>query len=487
MLNTMNTSQPESSSSHSEPPFREHPLRAALNDEMHARPFIEVDGPQRIVHLVLWFPKTSGQRSDRDQGDAVLQSLCAALSLPAAPTGSRHWVVALPAKDTDQSAGSNRRTCGQLKWERHGEFATLLLQIPDAAADAPIDAPSAFAMDLHQVLPAQWLQTLPVDVIAATLVRVVQQHDAYDQADWRARAYGPHPVLGVQVGGGQARVYTDFRIGDTGLCRYLLVNQDSNPRLLGREAQRLCELEAYRMMAMLGFPVAQTTGRALDQIEQRLAVLSEQLARAPRDADGALLAEVSDEALELERLATTTAFRFGASRAYHALVKRRLQDLREQRISGLQTLSGFLDRRLGPAMATCESVDRRLHDLAARVHQANELLRARVDIEREQQNQMLLNEMNRRGELQLRLQHTVEGLSIAAITYYAAGLIGYGAKAAKTMGWTLAGLPINPDLVTGLAILPVGVMVAWFTHQLRNKLTRDLPGGQHAAGAKLNS
>jgi len=106
-------------------------------------------------------------------------------------------------------------------------------------------------------------------------------------------------------------------------------------------------------------------------------------------------------------------------------------------------------------MATCSSVEKRLLDLSERVARASDLLRTRVDIAREQQNQTLLASMNRRARLQLRLQQTVEGLSIAAITYYVVGLVGYGAKAAKE-----SGIPLSVEIVTGASI-PVVALVMW--------------------------
>jgi hypothetical protein len=104
-------------------------------------------------------------------------------------------------------------------------------------------------------------------------------------------------------------------------------------------------------------------------------------------------------------------------------------------------------RRFEPAVATCQTVSARLHDLSERVAQASGLLSTRVDIARERQNQALLSSMDRRAKLQLRLQQTVEGLSVAAIVYYVAGLVGYVTKGAKA-----GGLPLNADLVIGLAV-----------------------------------
>lgn len=64
----------------------------------------------------------------------------------------------------------------------------------------------------------------------------------------------------------------------------------------------------------------------------------------------------------------------------------------------------------------------------------------------EKQNQAVLESMNRRAELQLRLQQTVEGLSVAAITYYVVGVIGYAACGLEELG-----LGVNPKLIMGLS------------------------------------
>jgi uncharacterized membrane-anchored protein len=166
--------------------------------------------------------------------------------------------------------------------------------------------------------------------------------------------------------------------------------------------------------------------------------------------------------------------RFGASRAYHALVTTRIAELREQRIQGLQTFDEFMTRRLSPAMATCATVSQRLHDLSERVAQASNLLSTRVDIARQQQNQALLVATAHRAKLQLRLQQTVEGLSLAAIVYYLAGLVGYGAKALKA-----AGLPLSPDLVTGLSVPLLALGTWWVLRRVHHRFSDDEPSASH--------
>lgn len=424
--------------------FPQHPQRLALNNEVHARPFIVLDAPARLAMLTVWFDGPPG-----DAEYAHLAELCVHFGVAPPASGVRHF---------NADFGGFR-----FKWERHGEFATLMVHCPGADADAP------FAPDAAQALPAHWLAELPGQVIAAVHLTLLPDSEALQSPRCRARWFAHPPIIGVEVGGGAMRAYTDFHVAEDGFSRWLLVDAGGDAHQLGRDAQRLCEIEAYRMMAMLAFPLAQSVGKELDAIEQDLGRATVALASAAADDDATLLASLADQAVRIERLAHRTSFRFGATRAYHDLVQRRLRDLREQRLPGLQPASVFLDRRMGPAMATVDSVGRRLDDLARRLTRANALLRARVDLNREQQNQRMLDALNRRGELQLRLQQTVEGLSVAAITYYATGLVGYLAKAAKS-----AGAPVNADVVAGLAVLPLALAVAWFTHRLRRHLTSDL-------------
>src|SRR5690606_22274366 len=172
-----------------------------------------------------------------------------------------------------------------------------------------------------------------------------------------------------------------------------------------------------------------------------------------------------------ERSGASVGFGLGAARAYRALVRQRGAELRQQRLSGLQTLTAFLERRFDPAMAFCESVGRRIETVAQRIARAITLLGTQVESGREHQNQQLLAAMNRRARLQLHLQQTVEGLSVAAITYYGAGIAGYLFKAMKSLGW-----PVDPDLATGLSIVPIAIAVALGVRHIREGIRRRLGG-----------
>jgi uncharacterized membrane-anchored protein len=165
-----------------------------------------------------------------------------------------------------------------------------------------------------------------------------------------------------------------------------------------------------------------------------------------------------------------THSRFSASAAYFQLVDRRIGDIAESRLSGLQTIGEFIERRLSPARATCEWATRRQDALSQRVSRISNLLRTRVEIEQQQSSQALLETMNTRQGLQLKLQATVEGLSVAAITYYIVGLVSYLAKAAHGIGW-----PWSAESTAAAAIPVVGLAVWWSLRNLQSRVFRDKP------------
>jgi uncharacterized membrane-anchored protein len=111
-------------------------------------------------------------------------------------------------------------------------------------------------------------------------------------------------------------------------------------------------------------------------------------------------------------------------------------------------------RRYDPAMRTVKSAEARLRSMAERAQRAAELLRTRVDVERSAQNQKLLESMDKRADLQLRLQRTVEGLSVVAISYYAVNLATYAAYPLTEH------LHISKGVATAIAT-PLVVLLVW--------------------------
>ncbi|HET7776402.1 MAG TPA: DUF3422 domain-containing protein, partial [Azospira sp.] len=281
--------------------------------------------------------------------------------------------------------------------------------------------------------------------------------------------------VATTVADGAAWVVSDFQLHD-GWSRFLVLDERLRHRQAGRTVQRLLEIETYRMMALLAFPVAKEVGRLLARVEGELADLMERMgeARSPED-ERLLLARLTRLAAEVEQSVTRTAFRFGAAEAYYALVQQRIRELREHRLNGFPPISEFMDRRLAPAINTCLSVARRQTDLSTRIARKSALLRTRVDIELERQNQELLGQMNRRAKLQLRLQETVEGLSVVAITYYASQLVSYLAKGlSKTL------MPqLSPEIASALSIPLIAAVVAVSIRRMRRALaTEELEQGE---------
>jgi uncharacterized membrane-anchored protein len=252
-------------------------------------------------------------------------------------------------------------------------------------------------------------------------------------------------------------VFTDFAIHADGSSRMVLLADGLPSRRLGRLVQRLLEVDTYRMAALLGLPEARESSALLSVAERELAALAEAIRLAGRDEEPQLLDRLTRLAGQVESHYAATHARFSASAAYFELVDQRLQDIGEAKLGGLQTLGEFIDRRLSPARATCAWSVRRQDALSQRVSRISNLLRTRVEIEQQQSSQALLGTMNRRQDLQLKLQATVEGLSVAAITYYIVGLVSYLAKGAQALGW-----PFSAEATAACAI-PIVAGAVWLS------------------------
>ena len=429
--------------------LREHPLRSELDREFHARPFERLETPCLIAHLAL----LSGAGSEAIAQDrAHVARLCQRYQNPPPAADAVHLSV---------DFGPFR-----LKWERHSEFSAYTLIRPTPPGLAP------FAATALQLLPPEWLGEMPGEVLVATCLDLRLQPQPPLGLEAVRELFGTHEVMGCQSADGAATVWSDFRVRSDGFTRLLVLNHCLRTTQAGRLIQRLLNIETYRLMAMLAFPLARQVGGEITRIEHRLTDLTHDLhqhdlhQQADLEQDHALLTELSALAAEMERITASTSYRFGASRAYYNLVERRIDELRESRLPNTQTLREFTERRLAPAMRTIASVCERQDSLATRIARAANLLRTRVDVALEHQNRDLLHSMDRRADLQLRLQETVEGLSVVVLSYYLVGLVSYTAKALSKLG-----LPLNPDLMTGLAIPMVVGVVAVGMRRLKQRLS----------------
>jgi len=419
----------------------EHPRRLSLNEEMHARPPEAISAPAQVSYFAFLADEPEQARQWRRIADLCLE---------------RH--IEPPRSDAIHFAadfGSFR-----LKAERHTEFIRLNIMV-EAQATAPMTIRS-----VADCLPAGWLDEVGGQLLVAANIAVAGGDETGSSAS--DQFFAGHTVIGSDVAGGGGTAMTDLRIGADGASRFLVVNRTMTPRQCGRMIQRLVEIETYSMLALLALPVARALSRSLANQERELAQVTGSLASGEID-DMALLERLTRLGAAVDSSNADQHYRFSASRAYYDLVRRRIDELRENRIAGLQTFKEFMERRLAPAMATCKSVSDRLEALSQHVERATQLLSTRIAIARERQNQEILATMNRRVALQLRLQQTVEGLSVAAISYYVVGLIGQFAA-----GATVAfGIDVRPGIVVAASIPLVIAAVAFGVRRLRMRALRD--------------
>ncbi|MES2257497.1 MAG: DUF3422 domain-containing protein [Pseudomonadota bacterium] len=427
-----------------------HSLRVPLAAEIHSRPFLKLDAPELVSHFAVYRNGDTGSGAPTGHTQhATLAALC------------KHFGVAGPAQEAKYFYHDFGRF--RLKWECHTEFSTYTF------AERPLETMATEEAFEHMPvthLPQEWLLTLQGKLMVAAHV-VLERGTA--PVETLQRVFEGTTLAGSQVMQG-GELWSDFAIQSDGFSRFVIRDVGMRAQQSGRLVQRVLEIETYRMMALLGLPQAHHAAPALNAIESELVTLAGAMVQTDTaqgdsgSADGAteqaLLGQITRLAARIEKLSLETSYRFSASKAYFRLVNARIEELREMRVEGCPTVGEFMDRRLTPAMNTCEALASRQEALARRVANTNDLLRTRVGIIQEQQNRKILQSMNARAAQQLRLQQAVEGLSVAAISYYVVGLIGYSTKAAKALG--LVG---NPEVVIGLMV-PVVAAGVWLS--LRN-------------------
>lgn len=425
--------------------------RLTLHNEVHSRPTGEVTLPA-IVHYVAVF----NDAVTREQAYDHLIQLPAAAELNVEQLNEQFLQIPLKS--------------GVLKWERHTEFTRYVVYQTVTAQQAfeAINQPEA-GLD---ILPQGWLANIPGRTCVAARLIVLPDPLTDPQMTLRsARQWlGSNPIVASMIGvDGHSLAVSDFQIDGSGFERFLVFAPlDSSPTRVGRVVQRVLEVETYRMMALRGLPVAKGLSPQLTIAEKQLASMTV-LLEDKDTPDQKLLDELISLAARIEQAIALNLYRFSATRAYDAIINQRIAELRENPVMGTQTMGDFMRRRLSPAIATVASTSDRLMSLSERISRTSSMLRTRVDIATEDQNQSFLEKLTRGQALQLRLQSTVEGLSIAAISYYVVSLILYLAKSAQA-----AGLPVKPEVATGISI-PFVIFVVWrLVRRIHKRLHKDL-------------
>ncbi|MEN9464829.1 MAG: hypothetical protein RL217_1010 [Pseudomonadota bacterium] len=411
-----------------------HPLRSTLYEELHSRPSPSIARPCQVTHFTLLL--------SHGEDLAYVADLCRRFSVP------------VPAEESSclyQDFGGF-----ELRWERHMEFAnlTFITQNPDSSQIGAL-----------AYVPKDWLADMPGElVVALNLVFIDKEPSAAELVHF----FEQQRTAGSDVMDEKAKVWTSFKLHSDGFGRVLAYNKTLNPYQCGRFMQRLCEVETYRLMSLLALPLARSTGHDLREAEDKLALLNQKVADIHSNEDERdLLQELSQLAAQVEHYRSASNYRFSAAVAYHDLVNNRLKQLKEAPLEGMQSLKEFLERRLTPGIKTCNSVRDRLEDMSRRITRTTSLLRTRVDLSISQQNQDLLSSMNKRSQVQLRLQQTVEGLSVVAISYYLVSLLGF-----VYQGLATAGLKLDDAILKGWSAPVVLLAVYWAVRRIRSYIVQ---------------
>jgi uncharacterized membrane-anchored protein len=417
--------------------FDAHPQRHAVLGELHARPFRLAEAPRVFLHYA--FSVSAGEAATADR--QMIESLCRASGQSGPSPDARHHVLSFGG--------------GSLKWERHSEFTTY-------AWDGPLDGTARPFSEtvIGHPFGTSFVQPGPL-LVATRLELLIDTGSGLQSA---LALFDPASLSVAEATDRRATIATDFLADGDGRTRILVLDKGLAPNQAGALVQRLLEVETYRAYALLGLPEAQRVAPDVRRIEVGLA----EITAAIRETEGLaanrdLLGKLSQLTADLEAGAAASSYRFGASRAYYSIVADRLGAIGEASVPGYPTWASFLLRRMSPAMRTIEVTEERQSNLSSKLSRAAQLLRTRVDIDLEQQNRELLESMDTRAKLQLRLQQTVEGLSIAAISYYVIGLLGYLFKAAKEAHL----MPLDPSVATGISVPIVVGILYWVLRRIR--------------------
>lgn len=419
-----------------------HPLREKLYNELHNRPFRSISNPAQITHIAI---QHEGKLKQKEHD--FISLLC------------NRFQVSLPAKTMPcfyQNFG-----LFSLRWERHMEYSTYTIIHEAPLTNLP------FVKNAIDYVPSDWLDHMPGNVIAALHLVIepknMTSETTIDQYFDNMRLTASAPYNGL------AKVWTSYKLHDDGFGRFLVFEQALSPEQLGRLVQQLLQLDTYRLMATLGLPLAQAINTELNQLDLQLQQVTTCIALGKDSDDRELLTQVSEIAAKIEDYRSQSNYRFSATNAYYDVVLQRMEELKEDEINGHMTLQEFLMRRITPAVKTCQTAANHLEDISRRVNRASDLLRTRVEMLLQEQNQKLLKSMNRRAFIQMRLQQTVEGLSVAAISYY-------GMQLFETMLSSLPSLGIeyNHELVSGFAVPVVIGLVFVSTRIIHHRLMKNL-------------
>jgi uncharacterized membrane-anchored protein len=420
-----------------------------IHQELHARVAEPVTTPCRIRHSAYLLP--SGDPASRDAVRQSFEHIATALSIP---KENILWSERSGRVETALTESSRLRVV----WELHTEFysyTTFHMTDPARVSETALVPPFTFP-----AMPTLGTKLVDLDMVVMPGVDLTETLGAF---------LGSTPLYGGMVVGGQGRVWTTFKVDEWGQGRYVIRAGDLGPGRLGRLIRRLVEIENYYHLILLPLDEYRALVGPLRALEDRVARRSQDVAAALSGPESGLdvehewLVSVTGDLAELTHLSERVRHKISAAESYYAILDERLRWLREQTGEGFQTLAEFLTARVAPAVRNYRNFSDRTHGLALQITAIGNILRTRVNLSMERQSLATMRAMDRRFELQLHLQFTVEGLSVVVVSYYLTGLTSYALKALET----LAHLPGKVDLWVAASV-PVWLALSYvFTRRVR--------------------
>ena len=391
----------------------------SFKDELHARPYIKLNNNLRVFHFAYLIKENDDKKSwtylDNFLGKINFQNL--------PKEASKYWVA--EGKDLI------------IRYECHTEFISLTLIYPNKIENKNKNKPKLFDENFLRLLPTDFLKKFPGEHFLSSWIEMVPSKHIFKPIDIEGFFYHDN-FAGSNVAEDGANVFMSFKSDRTnflgsGFRRVFIQNKNLRTRRTGRLLQRLVELETYQVLSLLGLPQVRQESLNLINLEKQITEITKSVSRTTKknlDKKSITypdyqkdLNELSYVVAKIEEIDSSTNYRLSATAAYYKLVEQRITDLREDRLESFQTNNEFLSRRLQPAIRTSEAFSRRLESLATRAQRADNLVRTQIEMGVQIQNKDLLESMELRARAQLRLQETVESLSIVAITYYIVGLL----------------------------------------------------------------
>ena len=389
----------------------------SFKDELHARPYIKLGNNLRTFHFA-YLIKENDEKKSWNYLDKFLRKI----NFQKLPNeSSKYWVA--EGKDLT------------VRYECHTEFISLTLIYPNKIENK--NKPKLFDENFLNLLPIEFLENFPGDHFLSTWIEMVPSNFNFRPIDIEDFFYHDN-FAGSNVAEDGANVFMSFKSDRTdflgsGFRRVFIQNKNLRTRRTGRLLQRIVELETYQVLSLLGLPQVRQETSNLSNLEKQITEITKSVSKtAKKNLNKKSIAypdyqqdlnELSYVVAKIEEIDSSTNYRLSATAAYYKLVEQRIQDLREERLESFQTSYEFLSRRLQPAIRTTEAFSRRLESLATRAQRADNLVRTQIEMGVQIQNKNLLESMELRARAQLRLQETVESLSIVAITYYIVGLL----------------------------------------------------------------